>query len=474
MTLSNEQKEFFASLSNVTTVTYSAEDNKLRIRCDEWLDKEDYLVLREFGFVYAPKQDITGVATWTPSRLAFCMLISGNDITPEESTVIERAQAKASRLESLADKRKLETGLFVEAAQRISSMIPMGQPILIGHHSEKKALRDQNKVESNLIKAEQSANAVNYWNYRAMAVERHANRRADFGVRSRRIEVLLADLRKKQRYINESQKTLLVWTDLISKIEDKEIQAKKAIYFAAFTGHAPSNAYKQAENKEITISELIEKGIDYCKAQIASPSNLSWISHILNRLMFERHELGLVHSYDQKLTAVIIQKFLRVQGADKPSAKKDKETGKWICDSIVPFPLHISEEKHLELEESEIIKMMVDCGYEVPTVAAKKATTPTLNFKADSVLLMGHGTDKKVYRQIELTKAQWKEIYSEGKFPRLSSCGKFKMKTCVDIYSTEPYYSRERVCVFITDSKAHPVPESESVITNAQIEHKAA
>ena len=469
-----EQINFFASLSDQTTVTYSAEDNKLRIRCEAWLDKEDYQVIRDLGFVYAPKQEITGVATWTPQREDFCLLISGNVITAEETTVIERAEAKAERLETLADKRKEQAGAFMQAAHRITSMIPMGQPILIGHHSEKRAIRDQQRIESSLTKAEEAASAVNYWNHRATAVERHANRRADFGVRSRRIETLLKDLRKQQSYINEAQKNLLVWTNIISKIDDVEVKARKATYFAGYQGTAPSNTWREAENGSITTQEVIDRGIAHCTALVTSSHTLRWLSHILNRLMFERNELGLVHVYDQKLTPVIIQKFMRTQGADKPTAKKDKESGKWVIESIVPLPMHVSEDKRIALSEEEVINLMNDCGYEVPPVAAKKTTIPTLNFKADAVELCGYQGKTEVLRQIEMTKEQWKNIYSESKYPRLSSCGQFKMKTCTDIHSTKEYYMRERVSVFITDSKAHPMPESESIKSNAQLENKAA
>ena len=50
-TITAEQATIIAALQEVTTATYSAEDNKLRIRCTEWLDKETYAIIKSFGFV---------------------------------------------------------------------------------------------------------------------------------------------------------------------------------------------------------------------------------------------------------------------------------------------------------------------------------------------------------------------------------------------------------------------------------------
>ena len=54
----------------------------------------------------------------------------------------ERAEAKADRLEELAGKRRREANAFSRAAHAIAERFHGGQPILVGHHSERRARKD--------------------------------------------------------------------------------------------------------------------------------------------------------------------------------------------------------------------------------------------------------------------------------------------------------------------------------------------
>ncbi len=47
------------------TVTYSPEDNKLRLYVGR-VPRDEYLRLKANGFISTPKQDCDFVATWTP------------------------------------------------------------------------------------------------------------------------------------------------------------------------------------------------------------------------------------------------------------------------------------------------------------------------------------------------------------------------------------------------------------------------
>lgn len=65
----------------------------------------------------------------------------------------ERLQAKAERREAWADSASRESGRRFDAARAIADNIPLGQPILVGHHSERHARRDQDKIHSNMSRA---------------------------------------------------------------------------------------------------------------------------------------------------------------------------------------------------------------------------------------------------------------------------------------------------------------------------------
>ena len=59
-----------------------------------------------------------------------------------KSNYEDRKERRIERYEALADKRSAESEARLNNANQISERFAFGQPILVGHHSEKKARRD--------------------------------------------------------------------------------------------------------------------------------------------------------------------------------------------------------------------------------------------------------------------------------------------------------------------------------------------
>lgn len=65
----------------------------------------------------------------------------------------ERTNAnKREKLEARADKARGAGEALLESADRIASFIPMGQPILVGHHSERRHRNDLKRIQNNTTK----------------------------------------------------------------------------------------------------------------------------------------------------------------------------------------------------------------------------------------------------------------------------------------------------------------------------------
>ena len=64
----------------------------------------------------------------------------------------ERQERKRERLENAAEKAANESAARIGAARRMTDHIPFGQPILVGHHSEKRHRRDLDRINSNMSK----------------------------------------------------------------------------------------------------------------------------------------------------------------------------------------------------------------------------------------------------------------------------------------------------------------------------------
>lgn len=449
------------------TTTYSAEDNKLRIYASERLDEETYSRVKNLGFRYAPKQELFVAPRWTPAREDICIELAG-EITAEGTTLIERAETKAERLDNLAIKRESQANAFHTASNRIAERFAGGQPILIGHHSERSARRDQAKMQVAMDNAVKATNAIQYWNYKAEGVERHANRKANAGVRARRIKTLLAELRDRQRVINHAFICLELWEKIKAETNQEEHNKLVNHYAGAqlATGSATpyfngDSLWWQLRNETITPAEGVEKCIKVYEQQVNSVFTGRWISHILNRLAFERSELGDVGRFEGELTSTILQAFAREHGAHKPKAKKQGE--QWVLSSSAALPLHLSNGKELILNALDWLDLMQSSGYEVPVPKAKQP--PILNFKA--VYLKGQSWGGlRIFRQIELTKAEYSAIYGDYRGVKLSECGEFKFKVCKN--PEQRRYDAEWCAVLLTDSKQHPAIESVAIINDLE------
>lgn len=437
------------------TATYSPEDNKLRLYASSRLDSETFERVKAAGYRWAPKQELFVAPAWSCAREDLALELAG-EIEPEEMTLAERAQAKADRLDAIADKRAAQASAYSRRANELSQAFYMGQPILVGHHSERKARKTQEKMHSAMDQAAKAHNAIGYWQYRAESVERHANYKNDPRVRARRIKTLLAELRDLQRSINSAHKALDLW---------EKMQTAEQI--AAFLGHSASLArfgmWGEVDKGERDPFEAKAAVMDGCRAIIEGPNRARWINHTLNRLAYERDMLGDVPRYTGEITPTLLQMFVREHGADKPKgAKVDDDL--FTVECAAPLPLHIGDGKALELSGDEWRDLMQSVGYVPP--AKKPAKPPILNFVAPAGEIATksratyRGADPvTMLRQVALTKAEYAAI-RDGKWTAESACGEFRVRTASDPHHKGAYYLAPRVCIVITDQKQHDVPES--------------
>jgi hypothetical protein len=395
---------------------------------------------------------------WSPAREDFCVELAGT-ITAEQTTLVERAEMKAERLDELCEKRANDANAYAQAASDIGQRFSAGQPILLGHHSQRKAERDAEKMQAQFDKSIKAAQLSDYWCYRANGVDRHVNRQGSASVRLRKIKTLLADLRSHQRKINFTMKAIQLWEDIAS-VEDKSQQTRLVERFAGgFTQDGDfsfKDAWQQLNDGELTTTEIITGSIDIHQTALDNPYRSRWIRHLLGRLSYERLELGDVQKYSGDLTATILQTFTRTHGADKPKATKAGDH--WTIKSPVHLPLHIANGHELTLSAEGWVDLMQSCGYSAPL--PKPKAPPILNFKAQAIKFRGYSCDNepKIFNQVEMTKAEYSDLYPDKRRVMVSACGQFRVK----VYFS--HWSKPSVTVFITDSKIHPVPDSESVI----------
>jgi len=81
-----------------------------------------------------------------------------------------KQEERRERYEKLAEKALKEAAAAHKAADQISSFIPLGQPILVGHHSEGRHRRDLVRIRRNTQKAFEAQDKSEYYSRRAASV----------------------------------------------------------------------------------------------------------------------------------------------------------------------------------------------------------------------------------------------------------------------------------------------------------------
>lgn len=85
----------------------------------------------------------------------------------------EKRQAKIERFQGLSEKFSQESDKFAVEASKMADIIPMGQPILIGHHSEKRDRNYRNKIGDKFRKSLEFDKKSEYYAERAKAMEQN-------------------------------------------------------------------------------------------------------------------------------------------------------------------------------------------------------------------------------------------------------------------------------------------------------------
>lgn len=84
----------------------------------------------------------------------------------------ERLERKAEKRREWAEKAKARSAQRFDAAHNLADQIPLGQPILVGHHSEGHARRDVARIQGNMEKGIEEQKLAEHHRGAAAGIER--------------------------------------------------------------------------------------------------------------------------------------------------------------------------------------------------------------------------------------------------------------------------------------------------------------
>lgn len=279
------------------TATYSPEDNKLRLYPASRLDAETYARVRAAGFIWAPKQELFVAPSWTPDREDLLLELAG-DVGDEDVSLCDRAEERAERFEGYSASRSADADAAQASAQTIMDGIPLGQPILVGHHSEKHARKDAERIENGLRRAVKMWDTATYWTRRAEGAIASAKYKERPDVRARRIKTLEAERRKMERQAQAAEavrgRWLNIHDDALTTVKRKDGSPSTFEERVRFVlGNSDSGGYSVYSDYtagKITAAEAqarVLTAADGMKAWTAR-----WLAHYDNRLTYERAMLA--------------------------------------------------------------------------------------------------------------------------------------------------------------------------------------
>lgn len=88
-----------------------------------------------------------------------------------KSNYEERKSRRIDRFKELAAKNEAKSAEQFKRASEMASVIPMGQPILVGHHSEKRDRNYRNRIDNIAHQAVESGKKAEYYEEKARAAE---------------------------------------------------------------------------------------------------------------------------------------------------------------------------------------------------------------------------------------------------------------------------------------------------------------
>lgn len=119
-----------------------------------------------------------------------------------EADRAERMDERADALHDKATRKNTEADARHAAAQEIADGIPLGQPILVGHHSERRHRRDAERIDRNMRASIALGDEAERAAHGAATAEKHMTHREDPRRVMRRLETLRADRRRVQRNLD--------------------------------------------------------------------------------------------------------------------------------------------------------------------------------------------------------------------------------------------------------------------------------
>ncbi|MFF7166928.1 DUF3560 domain-containing protein [Streptomyces sp. NPDC008086] len=191
----------------------------------------------------------------------------------------ERAESRTERFGEYADNAAGRSEAARERGNQIADGIPFGQPILVGHHSEARARRDQERIDSALRTHVEEGKRAGYWAARERAAAAYKAFRTDPGRTLRRIETLEVEDRRVDKWLDGQSAGGYTRSDTDELHRRKAEIAEQLAYWREVIAEAERRGFKVWRPADFAKGDFVNTGGTWYQVQRVNKKTLT-IPHI--------------------------------------------------------------------------------------------------------------------------------------------------------------------------------------------------
>jgi len=181
----------------------------------------------------------------------------------------EKKDAKLERLQTLAAKKSKEADSLIDSARKMADVIPFGQPILVGHHSEGRDRRYRDRITARYDKGFETSKKADYYARRAEIAAANKTISSDDPDAIQKLETKLEHLQGMQEQfkainkIVKSKRKGYTKEQMVQDLRELGLSEKsaEAVFITDFTGQVGIPDYTLTNNNSNMkrIRDRIEK-----------------------------------------------------------------------------------------------------------------------------------------------------------------------------------------------------------------------
>lgn len=120
----------------------------------------------------------------------------------------EKKLAKIERYKELSEKAEQKSNSLYREAKSMASVIPFGQPILVGHHSEKSDRNYRGRINNKFEKSFEEQSKADYYKEKAKTVENNNSISSDDPEAVTKLKEKINSLEKNQQLMKDANKII--------------------------------------------------------------------------------------------------------------------------------------------------------------------------------------------------------------------------------------------------------------------------